>query len=403
MWIKRCSAADLVWLQLEMTAVTSIGFLYSTWGLSCGHCYVQRRFVCGKQSSLPYCRYWCSSSKIFASRRINCKIVSTQDSEKELVDEKQSFVTAKSDHKQQPGSHVPFLQGKREKDDLKRVGIFVSLSLVLAIVLQFVLGTQTAVEYLTAYIIEESLSVDNLFVFLLIFQYFAVPRDSQDRILFWGILGAVVMRGGMIWSGSELLHHFRFMALVFGGFLLYSSFQFLFSREETPLNIKDNKIYRIATRWIPLSYQEDVDPNAFFVRRRNQKGQLVWFGTPLLLVLLIIELSDVVFALDSIPAVLSVSNDRLVVYVSNLMAILGLRSLFFVLNDFIDKMRFLKQSLSLILGFIGCKMCAQYLGSDWNSIWSLGIVSSILSTGVFLSWRFPTSDKLDDDDSSSVH
>ncbi|KAK4527246.1 hypothetical protein GAYE_SCF37G5168 [Galdieria yellowstonensis] len=288
--------------------------------------------------------------------------------------------------------NVPFPNLKREKDDLKRVGLVVSLSAALAGVLFPVFGSQTAVEYITAYIIEESLSVDNLFVFLLIFQYFMVPRASQDRILFWGILGATVLRGLMIWSGTELLQHFRFMSLVFGGFLLYSSFQFLFSQQDSPTSMEENKIYRFATRWIPVTFEKDVDPSAFFVYRRDSQGRQKWLGTPLLLVLVMIELSDVVFALDSIPAVLSVSNDRLVVYVSNLMAILGLRSLFFVLNDLIDKMRFLKPSLSLVLGFIGCKMCAQYFGREWNSIGSLFVVLSILSVGIFLSWRFPKKD-----------
>ncbi|GJQ13140.1 hypothetical protein GpartN1_g4931.t1 [Galdieria partita] len=364
-----------------------IGFITSSHGLSC--CHHQQKFVYRRHCSMKFLRS-CSSLKSSRWIRVGItgKLTSTQDSAKELRNENKPIIETTHGNKRQENS-VPVVKLSREKDDLKRVALFVSLSFALAVVLYVVLGMQTAVEYLTAYIIEESLSVDNLFVFLLIFQYFTVPRESQDRILFWGILGATVMRGLMIWSGAELLQHFRFMSLVFGGFLLYSSFQFLFSGEEKQSKIEDNKVYRFATRWIPLTF-EDVHPDAFFVVGRNQKGQLALLGTPLLLVLLIIEFSDVVFALDSIPAVLSVSSDRLVVYVSNLMAILGLRSLFFVLNDLIDKMRFLKQSLSLVLGFIGCKMCAQYFGSDWSSIGSLGVVTSILSVGIFLSWRFPT-------------
>ncbi|EME28655.1 tellurite resistance protein TerC [Galdieria sulphuraria] len=330
-----------------------ISFIVSSPYLSCLF-HRRQKFVYTRHCSGNYAKPWWKSSHIIRVGIVG-KHASTQDSKKELLNENESIIQPKVGNRKQE-KNAPLVNINREKDDLKRVALFVSLSLALAVVLYTALSTQTAVEYLTAYIIEESLSVDNLFVFLLIFQYFTVPRESQDRILFWGILGATFMRGLMIWSGAELLQHFHFMSLVFGGFLLYSSFQLLFSREESQSKMEDNKIYRIATGWIPLTRDKDVDPNAFFVVRRNQKGQLAWFGTPLLLVLLIIELSDVVFALDSIPAVLSVSNDRLVIYVSNLMAILGLRSLFFVLNDIIDKMRFLKQSLSLVLGFIGCKM-----------------------------------------------
>eukprot|EP00871_Galdieria_phlegrea_P001656 jgi/Galph1/2491/GphlegSOOS_G1159.1 len=278
----------------------------------------------------------------------------------------------------------------REKEDLKRVGFFVFLSLALGAFLLATRGQQTAVEYITAYIIEESLSVDNLFVFLLIFRYFMVPRNSQDRILFWGIVGAIGARALMIWSGAELLEHFRFMSLVFGAFLVFSGAKLLVpsNSDEEQVNIEDNRVYRWVTKVFPFTFQHGRD-DSFFIRQ-TQNGQVKWFGTSLFLVLLIIELSDVVFALDSIPAVLGVSKDRLVIYVSNLMAILGLRSLFFVLNDAIGNLRFLKQSLSFVLGFIGVKMCMQYFGSSWDPTWSMFIVIGILGIGIFTSWYFPS-------------
>jgi len=235
-------------------------------------------------------------------------------------------------------------------------------------------GLQHALEYYSGYLIELSLSVDNLFVFLLIFQYFAVPAALQPRVLKWGIIGAIVMRAIMIGAGALLLQRFSWITYVFGGILVITGIQ-MFSSKAVRLEPEKNPLVRLARRVIPFTpaYEDDH----FFVRS-IQGG---WLATPLLLVLLVIEWSDVVFAIDSIPAVFAVTRDAFIVYSSNVFAILGLRALYFVLASAMDKFAYLKPGVALILVLVGLKMVASYWVHPPIGV-SLGGIVLILTVSV---------------------
>jgi TerC family integral membrane protein len=235
-------------------------------------------------------------------------------------------------------------------------------------------GLQHALEYYSGYLIELSLSVDNLFVFLLIFQYFAVPAALQPRVLKWGIIGAIVMRAIMIGAGALLLQRFNWITYVFGGILVITGIQ-MFGSKAVRLEPEKNPLVRLARRVIPFTpaYEDDH----FFVRS-IQGG---WLATPLLLVLLVIEWSDVVFAIDSIPAVFAVTRDAFIVYSSNVFAILGLRALYFVLASAMDKFVYLKPGVALILVLVGLKMVVSYWVHPPIGV-SLGGIVLILAVSV---------------------
>lgn len=209
-------------------------------------------------------------------------------------------------------------------------------------------GSRTALEYYTGYVIELSLSVDNLFVFLLIFQYFAVPAELQPRILKWGILGALVMRGIMIGLGALLLSRFTWIIYVFGGILVLTGIR-MFRGTGDRIEPERNPLVRMARRVIPMI--DAYDGQRFF--SKTLQG---WMATPLLLVLLMVEWSDLVFAIDSIPAIFAVTRDPFIVYSSNVFAVLGLRALYFVLAGMMDRFEYLKPGVALILVFVGIKM-----------------------------------------------
>lgn len=205
-----------------------------------------------------------------------------------------------------------------------------------------------AKEFFTGYLIELSLSVDNLFVFLLIFSYFKVPRIYQHRVLFWGIMGALFMRMTMIFAGAELVERFHWIIYVFGAFLIYTGIK-MFSDDEDAFNPEESKLVSIVTRYVRIK-KEYVQGN--FITIENGKR----VGTLLLLVLIVVELSDVIFAVDSIPAIFGITTDRFIVYTSNIFAILGLRTFFFLLANMAEKFHFLKYGLAFVLTFIGVKM-----------------------------------------------
>lgn len=223
-------------------------------------------------------------------------------------------------------------------------------------------GSQEALEFLTGYIIELSLSMDNVFVIVLIFAYFRVPSQYQHRVLFWGILGALVMRAVMIFAGAALVTRFHWVLYVFGAFLIFSGVKMLFADDEG-VHPEKNPVLRLARRLFPVTH--DFDGQKFITRLNGRRAL-----TPLFLVLMMVETTDLVFALDSIPAIFAVTTDRFVVFTSNVFAILGLRSLYFVLAGAIQYFRHLKVGLSIVLVFIGAKM----LVAKWVHI----------STGVFL-------------------
>jgi tellurite resistance protein TerC len=240
-------------------------------------------------------------------------------------------------------------------------------------------GTDHALEYYTGYLIELSLSVDNLFVFLLIFSYFGVRADAQPKVLKWGILGAIVMRMIFIGLGALLLQRFHWIVYVFGGLLVVTGLR-MFSQKEEIVNLERNPVVRLARRFLPISHF--YDGTRFFTRPAG--GRLL--GTPLLLVLLVVEWSDLVFAIDSIPAIFAITQDPFLVYSSNIFAILGLRALFFVLAGMLDRFVYLKTGVAFILVFVGLKMTL----SAWihiSTLLSLAVIVTTLATAVALSLR----------------
>lgn len=210
------------------------------------------------------------------------------------------------------------------------------------------MGLFKAKEFFTGYLIELSLSIDNLFVFLLIFSYFAVPRQFQHRVLFWGIMGALVMRMVMIFAGAELVERFHWIIYVFGIFLIYTGIK-MFSNDEAGFNPEESRLVGVVTRYIRIK-KEYVGSKFVII----ENGKRV--GTLLLLVLIVVELSDVIFAVDSIPAIFGITTDRFIVYTSNIFAILGLRTFFFLLADMADRFHYLRYGLAFVLTFIGVKM-----------------------------------------------
>jgi len=238
---------------------------------------------------------------------------------------------------------------------------------------------EAALAFLTGYLIEKSLSVDNIFVFILIFSYFAVPAVYQHHVLFWGILGALVMRGILIVVGAALLHEFHWIIYIFGAFLIFTGIRMAFQRDEE-LHPEKNPVLKFFRRLMPVT--ENFEKDHFFVRRA---GKLM--ATPLFLILLVVETTDLVFAVDSIPAIFAVTEDPFIVYTSNVFAILGLRALYFLLADIMDKFEYLKFGLSAVLIFVGTKMVIVDLYKIPIGV-SLGVVAGILAISILLSlWK----------------
>ena len=229
-------------------------------------------------------------------------------------------------------------------------GVWVALALAFGAVILRYMGPARAGEYLAGYLLEKALSVDNLFVFLLVFTAFQVPRRNQHRVLYWGVVGALVMRGAMILAGTALLHRFWWMTFVFGGFLIYTGIKMLFFSKEEPGDPQQGAAARVFRSIVPY------DPQGGFTRLWHRKdGRNL--ATPMLLVLVVVEVTDLVFAVDSVPAVLAVTRDPFIVYTSNVFAILGLRSLYFLLATMIDRFHLLGPGLAVILALVGVKMC----------------------------------------------
>ena len=247
-------------------------------------------------------------------------------------------------------------------------------------------GRRPALEFLTGYLIELALSVDNIFVFVLLFTYFRVPPRHQHRVLFWGILGALVMRGVMIAAGAYLITRFHWVIYVFGAFLVFTGIRMALQKE-IEIEPEANPVLRLMRRILPVS--PDYDGQHFFTRVAGPGGALRKAATPLLVVLILVETTDLIFAVDSIPAVFAVTRDPFIVYTSNVFAILGLRSMYFLLAGVVDKFRFLKLGLSAVLVFIGAKMLATYFHLEVPVALSLGVVGGLLALSVIASLVFP--------------
>lgn len=254
--------------------------------------------------------------------------------------------------------------------------VWVTLALAFNVWIYFEMGKEKALEFLAGYLIEESLSVDNLFVFIMIFAYFHVSRTHQPKILKWGILGALAMRGVFIYAGIGLIERFHWMVYVFGGVLVFTGGKMAFGGESHVEPAK-NPLVRLVARFVPIVKR--IRGDRFFIRRQG-----ITAATPLFLALLVVESSDVIFAVDSIPAVLAVTRDPFIVYTSNVFAIMGLRSLYYLLANVMEMFVYLKLGISFILAFVGVKM----LVSDIYPIpiyFSLGVIVGVLAISVITS------------------
>ncbi|XP_073310490.1 thylakoid membrane protein TERC, chloroplastic [Primulina huaijiensis] len=262
---------------------------------------------------------------------------------------------------------------------LRTVALCVFSAVVFGIGLGFKDGVSKASEFFTGYLLEQSLSVDNLFVFVLIFNYFKVPVDYQNRVLSYGIAGAIIFRLLLILLGTATLQRFEAVNLLLATILLYSSFK-LFAEEDEDTDLSNNFIVKTCQKFIPVT--SDYDGDRFITIQDD-----MWKATPLLLTVAVIELSDIAFAVDSIPAVFGVTRDPFIVYTSNLFAILGLRSYYVLISAKMAELEYLQPAIGVILGFVGCKMIFDFFGFHISTEVSLGFVATSLGTGVLLSLR----------------
>lgn len=255
--------------------------------------------------------------------------------------------------------------------------VWVGLAVVFGAGIAHFAGEQKALEFATGYVIEKALSVDNVFVFVVIFSYFAIPQHLQHRVLFWGILGALVLRAVFVLLGGAFLERFHWAIYVFGAILVITGIKLLIQRNESP-SPENNPIIRLVRRFVPITTQAKCE--SFFLR---ENGKLV--ATPLFLALLAVEFTDVIFAIDSIPAIFAITRDPFLVFTSNIFAILGLRSLYFLLAGIVHRFRYLKIGLAGVLVFVGLKMSLVELVKVPIGI-SLGVIALLLGTSIAASW-----------------
>ena len=275
------------------------------------------------------------------------------------------------------------------KNALGWSAVWITLALAFCVLVYFWHGKQPALEFLTGYLIEQSLSVDNLFVFLVLFQFFKVPAEYQHKVLFWGIIGALVMRLAFILAGVALINRFHWIIYVFGAFLIYTGFKLAF-QDEAEVDPEHNPALKLVRRYLPMTATYEGD--RFFLMREGKR-----WATPLFAVLIVVETTDLLFAVDSIPAILAITRDAFIVYTSNVFAILGLRSMYFALAGLLDYCEYLNYGLSAILVFVGTKML---LSNESFELWgvrlhykipigvSLGVVAGLLALSIIASILF---------------
>jgi tellurite resistance protein TerC len=272
------------------------------------------------------------------------------------------------------------------RESLTWTGMWVVLALLFNASVWHYAGSAKALEFFTGYLIEKSLSVDNVFVFALLFSYFAVPPKYQHKVLFWGILGALIMRAIMIALGAALITKFSWIIYVFGAFLILTGIKMIVKREEE-IHPERNPVVRWFKKLMPVTPEYHGDK--FFVRENG-----IRMATPLFVVLLLVEFTDLIFAVDSIPAIFAVTKDPFIVYTSNVFAILGLRSLYFALAGVMDKFHYLKIGLGVVLSFVGVKMILAHTAWKIDTLVSLGVIVVILTTSVVWSLLKPKKVKL---------
>ena len=271
------------------------------------------------------------------------------------------------------------------KEAVGWVALWISLAIIFGIGIWIFAGAEHGMDYFAAYVVEESLSVDNLFVFLMLFTYFCVPREYRHRVLFWGIVGAIVMRAGFIFGGIALINSFHWIIYVFGAFLIFTGIRMGIKKEDDP-HPEANPVLKLLRRFLPMSHH--YDGGKFFTFENGRR-----VATPLLAVLVAVETTDIIFAVDSIPAVLSITTNPFIVYTSNMFAIMGLRSIYFALEGFADRLYYLHYGLATILVFLGFKMlisCIYHV----PTIMSLLIIATVLGISVIASLKRPQSPEL---------
>jgi tellurite resistance protein TerC len=271
--------------------------------------------------------------------------------------------------------------GERFREAIGWSLFWIALSLGFGFWIWIAYGGEQGLEFFAGYLLEKSLSVDNLFVFVLLFQAFAIPAEHQHRVLFWGVLGALILRGTLILAGVALVHRFHWLIAVFGAVLVYTAAKIALHRDDEERAPADNLVVRMVRKSLPMT--ETIEGPEFFVRREGKR-----YATPLLLALVAAETADLVFALDSIPAVFAVTDDSFLVFSSNVCALLGLRALYFVVRGALMRLRYLKPGLAAILLFVGLKMLL-YKWVFLPTGASLAIIAGILCVALLVSWFAP--------------
>ncbi|MCB9978165.1 MAG: TerC family protein [Rhodospirillales bacterium] len=270
------------------------------------------------------------------------------------------------------------------KESLKLSAGYITIACLFGVWVWNHLGRDSGIDFYTGYLVEQSLSIDNLFVMMLIFKSFSVPDQYQHRVLFWGIIGVIVMRAIMIGLGAAIVSRFDWVLLLFGAFLFFSGVKMLFMASDDDKAVEENAVVRFLRKRFHIT--EDFHGHDFFVHHHHPElGRAVWHATPLFLALVSIEIADLIFAVDSVPAVFAITTDPYIVYTSNIFAILGLRSLYFALAAMLHRFIYLKYALSLILVFIGAKVFYTFYVGHVNPLIALGVTFALLSGSVFLS------------------
>lgn len=269
------------------------------------------------------------------------------------------------------------------KESLVLSGFYITIALLYGVWIFWYMGSTSGIQYFTGFFIEKTLALDNVFVISLIFAYFAIPRKYQHRVLFWGIIGVLILRGIMIGLGAALVTQFDWILYIFGAFLLFTGVKMLFSGE-SEMKIEDNPVLKFMRKRMRVT--NELHGNSFFVKQQDPKtGKLERFATPLFLALILVEVADLIFAVDSVPAIFAITQDPFIVYTSNIFAILGLRALYFALAAMIHRFVYLKYALSIVLIFIGYKIFHNQIFGKMDPILSLSITLGILASGIIFS------------------
>lgn len=259
---------------------------------------------------------------------------------------------------------------------------WVSLAVAYAVIIYLEKGRTATAEYFSAYVMEYSLSMDNVFVFILILNFFRVSNRYYALVLFWGILMAIIFRLIFITAGAAIIHQFHWVLYLFGAFLIYTGYKILASKEEEQFDPAESPVYKLLNKYLPITDSEGG--GKFFVREKGKR-----LATRLFVVIVIIATTDIVFALDSIPAAFAITRDSMLIITSNIFAVIGLRAMFFMLSNMVGMFRFLQQGISLVLMFIGVKMLIQYFDIHISTEWSLAVILATLGVSVLLSIWFP--------------